>query len=163
EQRAQAGYGVVARKELWEHVHPAGRSREDDVLGDRRLGQLCRCRRRADDLQPIGLGELLDTAGARDRGGGPPAPPPPAPQAGRGAPPAWPIRGMKRSRDCSTGISMPRSSTTNSRSPARSKTAPKSAPIAVTSRRACPMDSRSDDSDAAVSVVNPCAETASRF
>ena len=55
--------------------------------------------------------------------------------------PAAPSRRRNRSSVCSTGSSWPCSSTRNSRSPARSKTAPRSAPIAETSRFAWPIDS----------------------
>ena len=68
----------------------------------------------------------------------------------------------KRSSVCSTGISFPCSSIRKTRSADRSKTAPRSAPTADTSRFACPIDSRSvDEPAAAVSATNAWALIAS--
>ena len=126
EQRAEAGDRVVARKELGERVArrrwrrrrrcplrspPSSAPRAPPVYARPRA-------RRAPTSSSTRLVTVTGTATLPVH-------------------PASPIRRRNRSRDCSTGISMPRSSTRNKRSPARSKTAPKSAPIAATSRRAC--------------------------
>src|SRR5512133_387572 len=62
EQLAQAGYGVVGREELREHVAAAYRSREDDPLAGGGLGQLGQRRRGADHFEVAALDALLHLA-----------------------------------------------------------------------------------------------------
>ena len=71
------------------------------------------------------------------------------------------IRRRNSRSACSTGISRACSSIRKSRSPARSKTTPRSAPIAVTSRLLCPTASRRLVLGSDESAANPWALTAS--
>ena len=88
EQLGEARDRVVARQELREDVAAADRAGEDEAVGRRRLRQLGERGRRADDLEPAALEELVDPARDGDRERELPAPGRPSRSAaGRAAAP----------------------------------------------------------------------------